>query len=103
MYLCNVCSYQEILRAQRTRVGAGAAASWVIPAAEVEVEAGAGGLIGRGALGEVRRGTYRGVAIALKGLHLLRTDAAAVSRRPFRFHLGIGPCWLGFTYVTGLF
>ena len=40
---------------------------------------GPAGIIGSGALGEVRRGLYRGVEVALKGLHMLRTDAASVS------------------------
>ena len=52
---------------------------WVIPDEEVAVVAGVDGLIGQGALGEVRKGTYRGVPVALKGLHLLRTDTASVA------------------------
>ena len=59
--------------------GGAAAAGWAIPVGEVEVVAGPAGVVGRGALGEVRRGAYRGVQVALKGLHLLRTDAAAMA------------------------
>ena len=44
-----------------------------------QVVRGPAGIIGSGALGEVRRGLYRGVEVALKGLHMLRTDAASVS------------------------
>ena len=33
--------------------------------------------IGSGALGEVRLGQYQGVDVALKGLHMLRTDPEA--------------------------
>ena len=33
--------------------------------------------VGSGALGEVRRGIWNGVVVALKGLHMLRTDAAS--------------------------
>ena len=32
-----------------------------------------------GALGEVKRGTYQGAPVALKGLFLLRTDAASTA------------------------
>jgi hypothetical protein len=42
-----------------------------------DVEKGA--LLGRGALGEVHRGKYRGVQVALKSLHMLRTDAESVA------------------------
>jgi hypothetical protein len=59
--------------------GGAAAAGWAIPVGEVEVVAGPAGVVGRGALGEVRRGAYRGVQVALKGLHLLRTDAATMA------------------------
>eukprot|EP01045_Picozoa_sp_COSAG04_P037435 COSAG04_NODE_9559_length_851_cov_2.434840_2_plen_56_part_01 len=45
---------------------------YAIPQSEVIV----GDRIGAGALGEVRRGTYRDTPVALKGLHMLRTDAA---------------------------
>ena len=55
------------------------APKFVIPRTEIEVEEGVGGIIGRGALGEVRRGTYRGNVCALKSLHLLRTDAASLA------------------------
>jgi hypothetical protein len=53
--------------------------SFVIPLSDVEVETGDSGIIGSGALGQVRRGRYRGHSVALKGLHLLRTDAASVA------------------------
>eukprot|EP01046_Picozoa_sp_COSAG06_P022474 COSAG06_NODE_1746_length_8495_cov_5.648761_2_plen_400_part_00 len=58
--------------------GAGGLAEARIPLADVTVVEGAEGLIGRGALGEVRRGRFDGADVALKGLHMLRTDAAAV-------------------------
>ena len=47
--------------------------SRVIRLADVQV----GDVIGSGALGEVRRGTIGDVGVALKALHMLRTDAAA--------------------------
>jgi hypothetical protein len=43
---------------------------------EDEVEVGE--VVGRGALGEVRRGVYRGNEVALKALHLLRTDTTSI-------------------------
>ena len=52
----------------------GGGRAWLIPLEEVEV----GRVPGRGALGEGRLGTYRELPVALKGLHLLRTDAASV-------------------------
>jgi hypothetical protein len=55
-------------------VAAPAEREWIIPVAEVEVQ----GLIGRGALGEVHRGICRGITVALKSLHLLRTDPASI-------------------------
>jgi len=56
----------------------------VIPSAEVTVVEGAGGLLGRGALGEVRRGRWVQVGhemkeVALKRLFLLRDDAASLA------------------------
>ena len=56
-----------------------AAPTFLIARANVEVQEGAEGFIGSGALGEVRRGRYQGKPCALKGLHLLRTDAASVA------------------------
>ena len=50
----------------------------LIPEVEVQVLWGRAGLIGKGAMGEVRRGRYRGVEVALKQLHMLRTDAASI-------------------------
>ena len=55
------------------RGGRAQAPDYAIPQSEVTV----GVRIGAGALGEVRRGTYRDTPVALKGLHMLRTDAAA--------------------------
>ena len=55
----------------------------MIPEASVQVVEGADGLIGKGALGEVRRGVYRDAVVALKQLHLLRTDAAATEEGMF--------------------
>ena len=52
-------------------------AEYRIALADVQVIEGREGLIGRGALGEVRRGRYAGTEVALKGLHMLRTDAEA--------------------------
>ena len=51
----------------------GGAAAQTFRLAEVTV----GARIGSGALGEVRRGTIGDVGVALKALHMLRTDAAA--------------------------
>ena len=48
--------------------GAGGLAEARIPLADVTVVEGAEGLIGRGALGEVRRGRFDGADVALKGL-----------------------------------
>eukprot|EP01043_Picozoa_sp_COSAG02_P026520 COSAG02_NODE_1531_length_12086_cov_22.388588_7_plen_896_part_00 len=53
------------------------APDWIIPSSDVEVDESPAGLLGRGALGEVRKGMCRGMTVALKALHLLRTDAAA--------------------------
>ena len=52
---------------------------YLIPEAEVRVIEGKEGVIGQGANGEVRRGFYRGAEVALKRLHMLRTDAAWVA------------------------
>jgi serine/threonine protein kinase len=52
--------------------------SWVIPVADVEVAMGAEGFIGKGALAEVRKGILRGNPVALKGLYMLRADAASI-------------------------
>ena len=52
---------------------------YIISRRDVDVQEGPEGVIGSGALGEVRRGEYRGEPCALKGLHLLRTDAASVA------------------------
>ena len=52
---------------------------YVVTINDVDVEQGAEGIIGGGALGEVRRGRYKGAACALKSLHMLRTDAASVA------------------------
>lgn len=49
----------------------------MIPIADVRIEAGPSGFLGSGSLGEVRKGVYKGVPVALKGLHMLRTDAAS--------------------------
>merc|ERR1712093_317584 len=53
--------------------GGGGAAAQTFRLADVVV----GERIGSGALGEVRRGTIGDVGVALKALHMLRTDAAA--------------------------
>jgi serine/threonine protein kinase len=53
--------------------------TFVIPLSEVEVDEGDAAIIGSGALGQVRRGRYGDHHVALKGLHLLRTDAASVA------------------------
>jgi hypothetical protein len=58
----------------------GGAPPWVIPLAEVEVVTGVEGVIGRGALGGVRRGMHHGVIVALKSLYLLRTNATAITQ-----------------------
>jgi hypothetical protein len=60
------------------QAGGGGARANVIQLEQVTVIEGASGLIGRGALGEVRRGQLDGTDVALKGLHLLRTDAESV-------------------------
>ena len=60
----------------------------LISVRDVEIAEGPDGVVGRGALGEVRRGSVAAapgsegdhegrVHVALKGLHMLRTDAAA--------------------------
>lgn len=46
---------------------------------EVAVIQGAAGLLGRGSLGEVRRGLYKGVDVALKGLHMMRDDPESLA------------------------
>ena len=53
--------------------------SFLIPITEVHVERGPDGLLGAGALGEVRRGQYKEGPVALKGLFMLRTDAASLA------------------------
>ena len=52
---------------------------FLVKAQDVEVVQGPDGIIGRGSLGEVRRGTLRGVEVALKSLFMLRTDAASIA------------------------
>ena len=47
---------------------------FLIEGAELEVEARPEGRLGTGALGEVRRGIYRGVQVACKSIFMLRTD-----------------------------
>eukprot|EP01046_Picozoa_sp_COSAG06_P026390 COSAG06_NODE_2268_length_7202_cov_2.299592_6_plen_478_part_00 len=56
------------------------AESFLIREADVSLEAGNDGIIGRGALGEVRRGILRstGARMAFKELLMLRTDEASV-------------------------
>ena len=56
-----------------------AAPSFVIQSKDLEVEEGEEGLLGTGALGEVRRGRLHGAVVACKSLFLLRTDARAVA------------------------
>ena len=53
------------------------------------------GVIGRGALGEVRRGIYREAEVALKRLHLLRTDDAWMDEGGFRLGPEERRCLLG--------
>ena len=43
------------------------------------VDEGPGGLLGNGANGDVRRGSFRGEPVALKSLFFLRTDSATTS------------------------
>ena len=52
---------------------------FMIEQAELRVEQGPEGVLGTGALGEVRRGTYRGAVVACKSLFMLRTDARSVA------------------------
>ena len=52
----------------------------VISLADVALVEGPDGVIGHGALGEVRRATWCGTSIALKDLFMLRDDAAAIAR-----------------------
>ena len=52
---------------------------WTASIVDVVVVQGAAGLLGRGSLGEVRRGTYKGVDVALKGLHMMRDDPESVA------------------------
>jgi hypothetical protein len=52
-------------------------AEFAIPLDEVNITAGAEGLLGRGTLGEVRKGDWNGTPVALKDLLMLRTDAEA--------------------------
>ena len=56
-------------------VAADGAPYFLIEGAELAVEAGPEGRLGTGALGEVRRGIYRGSQVACKSLFMLRTDA----------------------------
>ena len=51
----------------------------VISLADVALVEGPDGVIGHGALGEVRRATWCGTSIALKDLFMLRDDAAAIA------------------------
>ena len=51
---------------------------------------GPDGIIGRGSLGEVRRGTLRGVEVALKSLFMLRTDAASIAAFGGALSIGSG-------------
>jgi hypothetical protein len=46
---------------------------------EIAVVQGAAGVLGRGSLGEVRRGLYKGVDVALKGLHMMRDDPQSLA------------------------
>ena len=52
---------------------------FLIEQRELQVEPGPIGVLGTGALGEVRRGTFRGALVACKGLFMLRTDARSVA------------------------
>jgi serine/threonine protein kinase len=52
---------------------------FLIEQRELQVEPGPMGVLGTGALGEVRRGTFRGALVACKGLFMLRTDARSVA------------------------
>ena len=51
----------------------------LISVRDIDVVEGPAGIIGQGALGEVRRGRRGPVQLALKNLHLLRNDAASVA------------------------
>jgi serine/threonine protein kinase len=51
---------------------------YLIPSSEVTVVQGREGILGRGALGEVRLGRFKDIDVALKFLHMLRTDALSV-------------------------
>ena len=44
---------------------------WQFPDSEVRVITGDEGVLGKGAYGEVRKGTWRGIPIAAKRLHML--------------------------------
>ena len=44
-------------------------AAFLIAQAELQVDQGPEGVLGAGALGEVRRGRYRGVVVACRGCH----------------------------------
>ena len=44
------------------------------------MESGPDGVLGHGANGDVRRGSFRGEPVALKSLFLLRTDAASTAQ-----------------------
>ena len=56
------------------------AAESTIPIADIALVEGSEGVIGHGALGEVRRATWGGTTVALKDLFMLRTDTAALAR-----------------------
>ena len=45
----------------------------------VQVDESPSGLLGHGANGEVRRGSYEGGLVALKSVFMLRTDAASTA------------------------
>ena len=51
----------------------------LISVRDIDVVEGPAGIIGQGALGEVRRGRHGPVELALKNLHLLRNDDASVA------------------------
>lgn len=51
-------------------------AQWALPSDALTVDRGDGGLLGKGAYGEVRRATYRGLPAAAKRLHALTGDFA---------------------------